>query len=451
MSRATTCSPRRGLGLGQPLAANAYLGAWGIAECLSAGADVVVTARVTDASLVLGPAAAHFGWTRDDDDRSAGAVVAGTCSSAERRPPVANYAFFGEIADPVRPASDRRGTRRRQQRDHQAPRYRGCRHRRHRHRPAPVRDRGPATRGPDVTARFDTIRLEGRRADRVRISGVAGDSRPADAQGGLPGARRLPQRGAVRGSPASTSKRRRPRAPPARRRRAPGAEWTLVRTDRADATPREEASAVLRCVVRAAASRADRPAPFTGAAIELASGQLSRLTTSSIRPPGSHYGVFPASPSTPRSCPHAVLPDAAGVNSRRDAGRTKHCSRTCPKPPLPPPLPPGHVRRAPWARSPGPAAATGLGSANVGCWSAVRGRWRWLAHALTSQEFGGLLPETAACRFTRHLLPHLAGAQLRRRRLLREGVAPEPGSTPRPRRWVNGCGRVTSTSGRPLR
>jgi hypothetical protein len=49
------------LGLGRPLAANAYLGGRGIAACLAAGADVVVTGRVTDASLVVGPAAAHFG------------------------------------------------------------------------------------------------------------------------------------------------------------------------------------------------------------------------------------------------------------------------------------------------------------------------------------------------------------------------------------------------------
>src|SRR6185437_13885717 len=60
-------------GLGKPLAANAYLGGWGIADCLAAGADIVVTGRVTDASLVLGPAAAHFGWGRQDFDRLAGA------------------------------------------------------------------------------------------------------------------------------------------------------------------------------------------------------------------------------------------------------------------------------------------------------------------------------------------------------------------------------------------
>ena len=41
----------------QPISANAYLGGWGIAEALAADADVVVCPRVTDASLVVGPAA----------------------------------------------------------------------------------------------------------------------------------------------------------------------------------------------------------------------------------------------------------------------------------------------------------------------------------------------------------------------------------------------------------
>src|SRR5215218_3409746 len=60
-------------GGGAPLAANAYLGAWGIVDCLNSGADVVVTGRVTDASVIVGPAAAHHGWSRDDYDCLAGA------------------------------------------------------------------------------------------------------------------------------------------------------------------------------------------------------------------------------------------------------------------------------------------------------------------------------------------------------------------------------------------
>ena len=67
----------RSMGFPGALTANAYLGGFGIAAALSAGADVVVTGRVTDASLVVGPAVAHFGWTHGDLDELAGAVVAG--------------------------------------------------------------------------------------------------------------------------------------------------------------------------------------------------------------------------------------------------------------------------------------------------------------------------------------------------------------------------------------
>jgi hypothetical protein len=75
-----------------PVTANAYLGAWGIVAALDSGADVVVCPRVTDASLVVGPAAFHFGWRQDDWDRLAGAVVAATSSSADRRRPAATTA-----------------------------------------------------------------------------------------------------------------------------------------------------------------------------------------------------------------------------------------------------------------------------------------------------------------------------------------------------------------------
>ena len=59
------------------VAANVYYGARPIAEALRQGARLVVTGRVADASLTLGPAAAHFGWRWDDWPRLAGASVAG--------------------------------------------------------------------------------------------------------------------------------------------------------------------------------------------------------------------------------------------------------------------------------------------------------------------------------------------------------------------------------------
>ncbi|MFE6775377.1 acyclic terpene utilization AtuA family protein [Streptomyces sp. NPDC057702] len=78
------------------LTANAYLGGAGIAACLRAGADVVVTGRVTDAALVSGPAAAHFGWAPDDWDALAGAVVAGHVLECGAQATGGNYAFFTE-------------------------------------------------------------------------------------------------------------------------------------------------------------------------------------------------------------------------------------------------------------------------------------------------------------------------------------------------------------------
>ena len=60
-----------------PLTANAYLGAWGITEALDRGADIVVCPRVTDAAVVIGPAAWKFNWQRNDYDALAGALAAG--------------------------------------------------------------------------------------------------------------------------------------------------------------------------------------------------------------------------------------------------------------------------------------------------------------------------------------------------------------------------------------
>ena len=59
------------------VSANAYLGARPIAEALKLGADIVVTGRVADASLTVGPAIHEFGWDWNDLDRLCSATVAG--------------------------------------------------------------------------------------------------------------------------------------------------------------------------------------------------------------------------------------------------------------------------------------------------------------------------------------------------------------------------------------
>jgi hypothetical protein len=59
------------------VSANAYLGARPIAEALAQGADIVITGRVADASLTVGPAMHEFGWKWDDWDRLSAATIAG--------------------------------------------------------------------------------------------------------------------------------------------------------------------------------------------------------------------------------------------------------------------------------------------------------------------------------------------------------------------------------------
>jgi hypothetical protein len=61
----------------QLVSANVYLGAQQIAEALRAGAQVVVTGRVADPALALGPLLAHFGWDLGDHDRIAAGTMAG--------------------------------------------------------------------------------------------------------------------------------------------------------------------------------------------------------------------------------------------------------------------------------------------------------------------------------------------------------------------------------------
>ena len=81
----------------QTLTANAYLGAWGIKEALDAGADIVVCPRVTDAAVVIGPAAWKFNWSRDDYDALAGALAAGHIIECGCQATGGNYSFFKEV------------------------------------------------------------------------------------------------------------------------------------------------------------------------------------------------------------------------------------------------------------------------------------------------------------------------------------------------------------------
>src|SRR5580692_5809717 len=171
------------LDTGQPLAkadlpvvtANAYLGGWGITAALDAGADIVICPRVTDASLVTGPAAWWHGWARDDFDELAGAVVAGHVIECGPQATGGNYSFPQEITSPGRPgypiaevAAD--GSSVITKHDGTGGLV----------SPGTVTAQllyeigAPAYLNPDVVAHFDTIRLARQGPDRVALTGTRG-------------------------------------------------------------------------------------------------------------------------------------------------------------------------------------------------------------------------------------------------------------------------------------
>ncbi|REF00082.1 acyclic terpene utilization AtuA family protein [Thermomonospora umbrina] len=411
---------------GDPLTANAYLGAWGIAECLRAGADLVVTGRVTDASLVVGPAGAHFGWRRDDWDALAGATVAGHVLECGTQATGGNYAFFREVGDlrhagfpiaEVHPDGSSVITK-------------------HDGTGGAVTTEtvtaqllyeigGPRYAGPDVVTRFDTVRLAQEGPDRVRISGVVGEPPPATTKvclnhlGGFRNEMTFVLTGLDIEAKAELAKTQMEAAFGDERPRR--VEWTLVGAATTDPSTQGEATSLLCCAVLDPAEPKVGRA-FSGAVVELALAGYPGFTMTS--PPGkaAPYGVYTPAYVDSSEIEHvAVLPDgtrtvippvpADPVDSPLDAR-------------LPEPYDDGvPTVRVPLGRVAGARSGDKGGDANIGVWARTDAQWRWLAHFLTVERLQELLPETRDLVVTRHVLPELRAVNFVAEGLLQEGVS----------------------------
>jgi len=433
------------LGYGEPVAANAYLGSWGIARCLRAGADVVVTGRVTDASLVVGPAAAHFGWAFDDFDAIAGAMAAGHVIECGAQATGGNYAFFTQILDL-------------------------------RHPGFPIAEvfadgssvitkhpgtggavtvgtvtaqllyeiAGPRYLGPDATLRLDSVRLSQDGPDRVAISGVRGELPPPtlkvslNALGGYRNQVEFVLTGLDIDAKAQLVKDQLAAALSAE------VEWELARTDSPDAATEEEASATLRCVARGSDPKAIGRT-FSGAAVELALASYPGFHLTA--PPGDAqpYGVFTAGyveRSQVRQV--AVLPDGESVEVPELAAPGLATAALAPnvlattgpaatgpattEPTAEPAAVPswtsnGPVRRVPLGLIAGARSGDKGGDANVGVWVRDENSYAWLVSALTVDRLRELLPEAAGLEVRRHLLPNLRAVNFVIEGLLGQGVA----------------------------
>ncbi|MFC8044116.1 acyclic terpene utilization AtuA family protein [Nocardia sp. NPDC057353] len=413
------------LGLGTPLTANAYLGAWGIAECLQAGADIVVTGRVTDAALVAGPAAAHFGWAADDHDALAGAVVAGHVIECGTQATGGNFAFFTEIQDLDRPGFPIAELRR--DGSSVITKHAGT-------GGAVTVDtvaaqlvyeiQGARYAGPDVTTRLDSIRLTQDGPDRVRIDGVVGEAPPPTTKvslntlDGFRNEMTFVLTGLDIEAKAELTRRQLESWLPTRPAEL---EWSLARLDRPDADTEERGSALLRCVVR-------DPDPnkvgraFSAVAVELALASYPGFTLTSPPGNGAPYGVFTPGYVPADAVRHtAVLPDGAVV--RIGAPRATRDLLEVAEPALPEPLTPGDTKTLPLGTIALARSGDKGGNANVGVWVRTEEQWRWLAHTLTVDALRTLLPETAELPITRTVLPNLRALNFVVHGLLGKGVA----------------------------
>lgn len=408
-----------------PLTANAYLGAWGIVECLNAGADVVVTGRVTDASVIVGPAAAHFGWARDDFDRLAGAVVAGHVIECGTQATGGNFSWFTEIPDLTRPGFPI----------------------------AEIADDGssvitkhPGTggavtvdtvtaqllyeitggryAGPDVTARMDSIRLSDDGPDRVRISDVTGEAPPPqykvslNALAGFRNEATFVLTGLDIEAKAELVRRQ---MDSWLQTKPQELDWTLARTDHPDSDTEETASALLRCTVRDTDPNVVGRA-FSAVAVELALASYPGFTLTAPPSNGQPYAVFTPGYVDAERVPHvAVLPDGTRVDIA-PSGQTRELEEL-PEPALPPPMTVDDTVTVPLGAVAAARSGDKGGNANVGVWVRTDEQWRWLVRALTVDELKRMLPETKGLNVTRHVLPHLRAVNFVVEGILGRGVA----------------------------
>ena len=375
--------------------------------------------------MVVGPAAAHFGWDRRDYDRLAGAVVAGHVIECGTQATGGNYSFFTEVPTlghagfPLAEIYDDGSS---------------------------VITKHPGTGGqvsigtvtaqllyeisgaryanPDATARFDTVTLHDDGDDRVRISGVRGEPPPASLKvslnsiGGFRNSATFVLTGLDIEAKAALLRGQLDNALTARPSEV---QWELARTDRPDADTEQTASALLTCTVR-------DPDPkivgrrFSSAAIELALDSYPGFHTTAPPSDGAIYGVFTAG-YVPATEVHHVAVHADGSRVVIPPATETLDLAEVEAPALPDEVPAGPLRRLPLGTIAGARSGDKGGGANIGVWVRTDAQWRWLANTLTVDLVRELLPETGELPISRHLFPAIRALNFVIDGILGKGVA----------------------------
>ncbi|HRB03743.1 MAG TPA: DUF1446 domain-containing protein [Ilumatobacteraceae bacterium] len=412
---------------GQPVTANAYMGGWGIAAALKAGADVVVCGRVTDAAIVVGPAAWWHDWAMDDWNALAGAVVAGHVIECGTQATGGNYSWFEEIPQPALPlgypiaevAADG-----------------SCVITKHAGTGGIVNVgtvtaqllyeiASPAYANPDVISRFDTVQVAQEGPDRVRISDTIGEPAPASTKVciNLDGGYRNRMSFVLTGLDQERKARWLTEALFTRvggRDRFDEVDIRLVEAP-SNAPTQEQSSGRLHITVKSSDERLAGKA-FSGAAIELALANYPGFFATGGPSEAQPFGIYwPALVEAREVHQSVVLPDGSRVAIALPPSTSVVTSAT---------------RTATTDAVPvGPAAGEALGlyfaarsgdkggNANVGIWARDAGGYAWLAENLTANAVKSLLQEAADLEVRRYELSNIHALNFVIVGLLGEGVA----------------------------
>ena len=410
-----------------PVAANAYLGAWGIVEALNTGADIVVCPRVTDASLVVGPAAWHFRWGKADWDHMASAVVAGHILECGAQATGGNYSFFQEVPGlehPGFPIAEM----------HEDGSFVVTKH----DNTGGLVSVGTVTAqllyeigserylNPDVVARFDTIRLAQKGPDRVSVSGVRGEPAPdltkvcINYLGGFRNTMTFVLTGLDIEAKAKLAEDTLFAALGGKESFGE-VNVKLTRSDKEDPTSNEEASALLRITVKDKDARKVGRA-FSSAVVEMALASYPGFTMTSGPSEEASYGVYwPA--LVPADAIEQVVVAHDGSRVEVPPVSVKDSAEV---PPVTAPgvkAPDGPTRRVPLGTAFGARSGDKGGNANLGLWARSDSGYAWLADYLTIERFKELLSEARGLEVQRYELPNLRALNFVIVGLLGEGVA----------------------------
>ena len=412
------------------ITANAYLGGWGIAEALRRGADIVVTGRVTDAAVVCGPAAWHHNWEIDDWDALAGAVAAGHVIECGTQATGGNYSFFTEVDGMARTgfpwaeiAADGSSVIGKHDGTGGAVTV------------GTVTAQllyeidAPAYLGPDVTTRFDTIRLTQTGSDRVRIDSVRGEPPPSTLKvatnelGGYRSEITVALTGLDVEAKAALVHDAFWRACPHEPGDYAKVVERVVRTDKADPATNEEAAAVWRLTVF------DHDESRLGRTLSDAMNELALATIPGMYSPGSAarpraFGVY-----RPATVPAEAVPQYVTLLDGERTVVDPVPIPAAPASPVPSPAPAvdgrdwGSTLPSPLGRVVGTRSGDKGGNANLGVFARSDDAFEWLDGFLSTERLRELLPEAAPLRVDRHRLPNIWSLNFVIHGLLGDGVA----------------------------